>query len=126
MKAEKRIAFVIGNGDYDESPLKSAVSNAQAMQKFLKKQNFTVVYKENATKRDIIKSMRKFNSMLGDDGVALFYFYGHFLLSLYIICPEENVREVIYILWTRYMNFCSLLFGDFSASRLSGLSRWLF
>lgn len=77
MKKEKRVAFIIGNGDYDEAPIKNAASDAQKLKRFLKKNKFEVIHIEDASKRDIIKSLRTFNAKMQQDGIALFYFAGH-------------------------------------------------
>ena len=77
MQKEKRVAFIIGNGDYEEAPIKNATSDAQKLKIFLKKHNFEVIYTEDASKREIIKSLRTFNANMQQDGIALFYFAGH-------------------------------------------------
>lgn len=77
MQQEKRVAFIIGNGDYDEAPIDSAVDDAKTIKNFLEKHKFKVIYIEDASKREIIKGIRAFNSEMSRDGIALFYFTGH-------------------------------------------------
>jgi len=77
MKSEKRVAYIIANGEYEEAPIETAIDDAMKMKSFLEKNNFQVTYKEDASKRDIIKGLRAFNSNMQKDGIALFYFIGH-------------------------------------------------
>ncbi len=77
MKNEKRVAFIIGNGDYEEAPIDSAADEAMKIKTFLEKNNFQVIYKEDASKRDIIKGLRAFNANMKKNSIALFYFAGH-------------------------------------------------
>lgn len=77
MQNEHRIAYVIGNGDYDESPIDYATLSAQRMRDFLERYDFEVVYKEDATKRDIIKGLRTFTSLMRKESVAVFFYAGH-------------------------------------------------
>lgn len=77
MQKEQRVAFVIGNGDYDESPIDYATIASKRMRDFLETYDFEVVYKENATKRDIIKGLRSFTSIMRKNSVAVFFYAGH-------------------------------------------------
>lgn len=77
MQQEKRVAFIIGNGDYEEAPMENAVDDATQIKNFLEKHNFKVIYKEDASKREIIQGLRTFNSEMSEGGIALFYFTGH-------------------------------------------------
>jgi len=77
MQNEHRVAYVIGNGDYDESPIDYATIASKRMRDFLETYDFDVVYKENATKRDIIKGLRAFTSLMRKDSVAVFFYAGH-------------------------------------------------
>jgi len=77
MKTESRIAFVIGNEDYDDSPILNATKNSKSMKQFLEQRNFKVIYIENATKRETIKAVRKFDSNIGEGGIVLLYYCGH-------------------------------------------------
>ncbi len=102
MKNEKRVAYVIGNGDYDESQIDDATENAQKMKAFLKKHGFEVTYKEDASKRDIIKGLRSFNSDMQAKGVALFYFSGHMIQvkgKNYLIPIEASIESDYHVLY---------------------------
>ncbi len=89
---EKRVAYVIGNGDYDESPLEHSVSSAQKMKTFLQKNNFNVTYAEDANKRDMIKGLRNFSSNMQANSISLFYYSGHMvqLKGKNYLVPIEN------------------------------------
>lgn len=102
MKKENRVAFIIGNGDYDEAPIDSAVDDAMKMKSFLEKQNFHVTYKEDASKRDIIKGLRSFNSNMKQGGIALFYFVGHAVQvrdKNYLIPVEASIESDHHVLY---------------------------
>ncbi len=99
---EKRVAYVIGNGEYDESPLKQAVSNSVKMKLFLEKFDFEVTHSENVSKRGIIQGLRDFNSNMESDGIALFYFSGHMIQvkgNNYIIPVEALIDSDYHVLY---------------------------
>lgn len=102
MQNEKRVAFVIGNGTYDESPMHNAISAAQKMKIFLQKHNFEVVYREDASKRELIKGLREFNYLMEKECVALFYFSGHTVhvkKKNYIIPTETFIESDYHVLY---------------------------
>lgn len=78
MKEEQRTALVIGNDSYKNlSVLKNPVNDARAMRDVLQERGFEVIYKENASKRDMKKLLKKFSKKLSTGGVGLYYFAGH-------------------------------------------------
>lgn len=78
MKAEQRLALVVGNNDYEHlSVLKNPINDAKAMRTALVKRGFEVIYKENATKKDMKKLLARFAYKLKPNGVGLYYFAGH-------------------------------------------------
>ena len=78
MKSEQRVALVIGNNDYKSlSNLKNPINDARLMKSVLVKRGFNVIYKENATKRDMKKLVKEFTHKLSSGGVGLYYFAGH-------------------------------------------------
>jgi formylglycine-generating enzyme required for sulfatase activity len=102
MKTEKRVAFVIGNSEYDDFPVETATRDAESMKAFLQEHNFEVVYAENASKREIIKGIRAFNSIMQEDGIALFYFTGHTIQikgKNYIIPVEASIENDYHVLY---------------------------
>lgn len=94
-----RIALVIGNGAYPESPLSNAVNDARDMKKALHDLGFTtVVYAEDA---DIVQMKRKadeFISQLEVDSEGVFYFSGHGAQvdgSNYLIPLKSGIRDEV-------------------------------
>lgn len=77
MKKERRVAFVVGNANYDEHPLPNASQNARKMKSFLEKNGFYVYYGENLDKKNFIRLLRKFNKQLRPNGIGFIYFCGH-------------------------------------------------
>ncbi|MFC1819894.1 caspase domain-containing protein [Thermodesulfobacteriota bacterium] len=74
---EKRIALVIGNGDYRASHLANPVNDANDIAVALERCNFTVMKKTNATRSEMRKAIRDFGNKIKGGGVGLFYFAGH-------------------------------------------------
>lgn len=78
MQKEQRIALIIGNNKYSNlSNLKNPINDARIMKNVLKKRGFKVIYKENASKRDMKKLIKKFAYQLKSGGIGLYYFAGH-------------------------------------------------
>ena len=76
--AEPRLALVIGNAAYKNSPLANPVSDARLMEAALKDSGFQVIKAENATIREMRRLVREFGDRLkASGGVGLFYFAGH-------------------------------------------------
>jgi formylglycine-generating enzyme required for sulfatase activity len=102
MQKEKRVAFVIGNGEYDDFPVETATRDSDIMKTFLEEHNFEVVYAENASKREIIKGIRSFNSSMQEGGIALFYFTGHTIQvkgKNYLIPVEASIENDYHVLY---------------------------
>lgn len=77
LPAAERLALVIGNSAYGNSPLVNPVNDATDIAAALKKTGFRVILKTDAGRREMIKAMRAFGDELGDSEVGLFYFAGH-------------------------------------------------
>ena len=73
----QRIALIIGNSAYRESPLPNPVNDAKAMATALTEQGFTVILRQNATKADMEKSIADFGEKLQEGATGLFYYAGH-------------------------------------------------
>ena len=73
----QRLALVIGNGAYRDSPLPNPVNDAADMAKVLEASGFTVLKRENATLREMHLALREFGDRLGRQSTGLFYFAGH-------------------------------------------------
>jgi len=77
-KNEKKIALVIGNGNYIKfQPLKNALNDARDVKNALEKIGFKVIFGENLTRKQIKRKIRVFENMLNKNSVALFYYAGH-------------------------------------------------
>jgi len=75
---EQRVALVIGNSDYSNlEHLKNPVNDARLMRDLLSKRGFSVIYKENANKKDMRKLLKTFARKIGKGGIGFYYFAGH-------------------------------------------------
>jgi formylglycine-generating enzyme required for sulfatase activity len=97
----RRIALVIGNGAYPQSPVISAPSDARAFADVLREGGFDVVYAENAKRTEMELAIGVFTKKLGGRVTAVVYFGGHavqyqdrnFLLAVDSrIATETDVR----------------------------------
>jgi hypothetical protein len=75
--AEKRVALVIGNSSYANSPLKNPVNDAKDMATKLRGLGFEVIERNNLTTRQIGGTLREFRSKLAPGAVALVFYAGH-------------------------------------------------
>ncbi len=75
--SEKRVALVIGNGAYKNSPLKNPPNDAKAMTRSLQSLGFTVFSKINASKKEMRRAIDDFGTEIRNGGVGLFYYAGH-------------------------------------------------
>ncbi len=74
---EQRVALVIGNSQYKDSPLPNPVNDARAIAKSLSESGFKVTKKENIGQKEMQLAMREFGDALKGGGVGLFYYAGH-------------------------------------------------
>ena len=75
---QKRLALVIGNSNYDESPLNNPVNDALLIAKTLKKLNFDVILDTNlANKSDFEAKVIEFGDKRADYDVGFIYYAGH-------------------------------------------------
>lgn len=74
---EQRVALVIGNSAYRKAPLLNPSNDAQAMASALTASGFSVLYKDNATYREMTGLIRQFGDRLRSGGVGVFYYAGH-------------------------------------------------
>jgi formylglycine-generating enzyme required for sulfatase activity/uncharacterized caspase-like protein len=76
--ADKRVALVIGNGDYRHADrLANPVNDAQEVRDALKKLGFDVVYGENLDLKALRRTIGLFAGRVEGADVALVYFAGH-------------------------------------------------
>jgi len=76
-REEPRLALLIGNTAYRESPLRNPVTDVRAMAQRFKELGFTVLAHENATKRTMEAAIIEFGRRLAEGGVGAFYYAGH-------------------------------------------------
>ncbi len=75
--ADTRVALVVGNGAYRESPLANPVHDAEAMAQALRDAGFQVQLLANADHRRTLAALRDFGDRLRQAQVGVFYFAGH-------------------------------------------------
>ncbi len=75
--ANKRVALVIGNSNYVNSPLKNPVHDAKDIAISLKKLDFDVILKTNIDLRKTDNAIDKFYRKLQEADVGFFYYAGH-------------------------------------------------
>jgi hypothetical protein len=75
--SEKKVALIIGNGDYINAPLRNPFNDATDMASTLKQLGFKVTLITNADQRTMERSIRSFGRKLRQGGVGLFYYAGH-------------------------------------------------
>ena len=74
---ERRIALVIGNGNYSIGRLKNPVNDAADVAVALKRAGFAVTLKKDANLQDMVETIEDFGNSLKRGGVGLFYYAGH-------------------------------------------------
>ena len=74
---ERRTALVIGNSNYNTGSLRNPVNDADDMAATLKRLDFDVILKKNATQQDMEDAIRDLGDRLKKGGVGLFFYAGH-------------------------------------------------
>jgi uncharacterized caspase-like protein len=75
--AESRVALVIGNEAYKDSPLANPVNDARAVSAALRAAGFEVIERHNLGALEMRRAIREFGEKLRGKGAGLFYFAGH-------------------------------------------------
>jgi uncharacterized caspase-like protein len=75
--ADERVALLIGNNNYSQSPLRNAVNDARDLGEALKELGFKVIVRENASRKDMVEGIREFGTALDGATTALFFYAGH-------------------------------------------------
>lgn len=76
--AERRVALVIGNNDYQKLPkLEKAVNDANAVAAELKKVGFEVISLNNVGRNKMNQSINEFAKRISGGGVGVFFYAGH-------------------------------------------------
>ncbi len=73
----ERVALVIGNAAYKQSPLANPVNDATDMALALRTAGFRVIARHNANRREMREAFDEFATALRRAQVGLFYFAGH-------------------------------------------------
>lgn len=74
----RRVALVIGNGAYQHTgKLPNPVNDAHDIAQVLKKNNFQVILKTDATLETMANAIHQFGEKLKSGGIGLFYYSGH-------------------------------------------------
>jgi hypothetical protein len=76
-REEPRLALLIGNSAYRESPLRNPVNDVRAMAQRFRELGFSVLAHENATKKTMEAAIIEFGRRLAEGGVGAFYYAGH-------------------------------------------------
>ncbi len=79
--AEKRVALVIGNSAYKDSPLRNPINDADVVAATLKDLGFTILKGENLNQKETKQLIMAFGEMIKSSGVGLFYYAGHGIQS---------------------------------------------
>jgi uncharacterized protein (TIGR02145 family) len=93
---QKRIALVIGNGNYTSSILANPENDARSMSEILSKLGFVVYKYENLNQGQMKKAMDDFGVKLKDNDVGLFFYAGHGIQSKgynYLIPVDANLQS---------------------------------
>jgi Caspase domain len=91
-REEPRLALVIGNRAYRESPLRNPVNDVRALAQRFKELGFTVLAHENATERTMEAAIIEFERRLAEGGVGAFYYAGHGLQVRGATTPSSRAR----------------------------------
>jgi formylglycine-generating enzyme required for sulfatase activity len=74
---ERKIALVIGNGNYKTGPLRNPVNDAKLMASTLRELGFDVDERTNLSMNDMKEVIDRFGRKIQGGGIALFYYAGH-------------------------------------------------
>jgi hypothetical protein len=77
LSAERRVALVVGNANYKNSPLANPVNDALDMSATLKGLGFQVTTVQDANLRKLREATRLFESSVSSADVALIFYAGH-------------------------------------------------
>lgn len=74
---ERRVALVIGNGDYKTKPLKNPANDAADVATKLRTFGFKVIERKNLTSRQIGSTLNEFRVSLSPGSTAIVFYAGH-------------------------------------------------
>lgn len=78
---ERRLALVIGNGDYSNDQLANPENDAKSMELALEDIGFEVYKYENLNRVELAKAIDQFGNKLSEYDVGLFFYAGHGIQS---------------------------------------------
>jgi hypothetical protein len=78
---EQRVALIIGNATYRDSPLKNPANDATDMAATLEGLGFQVILRVNSNRRQMVEAVREFGNAIKRGGVGFFYYSGHGIQS---------------------------------------------
>ena len=93
---QKKIALVIGNGNYMSSILANPENDAKAMKVALESLGFTVMKYENLKQNDMKRAIDEFGASLKNYDVGLFFYAGHGIQSKgnnYLIPVDAELKS---------------------------------
>lgn len=94
--AEKRVALVIGNSNYQSSPLANPVNDANDIAASLRSVGFDVKTVLNGSKRDMENAIADLRKRSDKNTVALFYYAGHGIQKdgcNYLVPVDANMQD---------------------------------
>lgn len=78
LAGEKRVALLVGNGDYSHTTsLRNPVNDVSALESKLKRFGFEVIKYENLEKDEMNRAVHDFGHTLREADIGLFYYSGH-------------------------------------------------
>ncbi|MBF0288066.1 MAG: caspase family protein [SAR324 cluster bacterium] len=92
---ERRIALVIGNTNYETSPLRNPIHDAESIARVLRERRFDVTLLTDVNQRGMVRAIQKFGKNLKGGGIGLFYYAGHGMQIKgrnYLIPLETNIE----------------------------------
>src|ERR1700760_918115 len=96
-KADKRVAFVVGNGAYTNvAPLPNPANDAKSIAKMLRNVGFDVVEGTNLTRDKMTERLLEFGKKAEGADVALFFYAGHGIAvngTNYLIPVDADIKS---------------------------------
>ena len=92
----RRVALVIGNARYTNSPLKNPINDAEVISKALSASGFKVSRHDNLNYKKMRDVVRSFGEGIDKGDVALFYFAGHAIQyqgKNYLLPVDEDLKH---------------------------------
>ena len=93
---ERKLALVIGNGNYRVGPLKNPAGDARAVADSLRALGFDVTLRTDAGLADMLDAMSRFSARAAEAAVRLVFFAGHGLQSKgknYLLPVDADIKS---------------------------------